>query len=244
MKTLLLNAYVNGSFDVKTDCYEWSFVIFDNCDRIVAERSGVVNSKEFYKRYSLTYLYPGEKCIVGEMSAAMRATLFAAKNNAKIKLHHTYNFTKRYAKEALSNDDCLTTAYCAFMKRHNEVVADFVHVGTYFGKKSRDIHWISDKLSAIAIHYKNKDKSYFSSDEYDDFYKAASELYRATNDLVWLTKGDFDDDDIERIDKCADFAYFCAEACKAGDDDYYCGWAQLNKYEDVLENLLVLVNEK
>ncbi len=237
MKTLL-NAYVNGNFDVETNHYEWSFVIFDNCDRIVAKESGVVNNNEFYKHYALTYMDSGEKHVVGEMSAAMRATLFAAKNNAKIKLHYMHEFIKLYAEEkALPNDNCFTTAYQAFMKKHENTVMEFIHVKTYFGEKSRDIRWISDELLDSAIYY-----SYFVSYyKYDNLNNVASELRQATDNLVWLTKGDFDVDDLERIDRCIDAAYLCARECQEVEDGHF-AW-KLDGYTDILENIRILLHE-
>lgn len=72
MKTLL-NAYSDGSFDVKTDRYGWSFVVLDGVGNIVTQECGVGEVKEVVS----------SRNVAGELSAAMHAALWGGEEQCK-----------------------------------------------------------------------------------------------------------------------------------------------------------------
>ena len=138
MKTLL-NAYSDGSFDVKTDRYGWSFVVLDGVGNIVTQECGVGEVKEVVS----------SRNVAGELSAAMHAALWGAKNNAKIKLHYDYQGVESWVTGEWQAKSPAAQKYKEFMdKFYGNVVTEFVHVKGHSGNAGNKL---ADKLARQAL---------------------------------------------------------------------------------------------
>lgn len=134
-----VNAFVDGSFDEKSSRYGWAFVIVDGNGNIVVKENGVGTNADAATTRN----------VAGELSAAMRAAHWAAKNGVAIRLHHDYLGVAAWVIGSWKAKNPITQAYREFMdKYYKKGVIEFVHVKGHSGIIGNEL---ADKLAREAL---------------------------------------------------------------------------------------------
>lgn len=128
--------FTDGSYH--DGIYAWAFVVVKN-ETVIHSASGVGNDKEAAKTHN----------IAGELAAAMQATSWANKNNARITIRHDLEGTAKWAKGEWKTNKEVTKKYKAFMSPYvQKNLVSFEHVKGHSGNKYNDM---ADELARTAM---------------------------------------------------------------------------------------------
>ncbi|WP_459195682.1 ribonuclease H family protein [Wukongibacter baidiensis] len=134
-----LKIYVDGSYRKGIYNYAYGFVVVLN-NNIVYQSNGVGNNEGAIALRN----------VAGEMTAAMRAVLFAKKNNYKeLEIYYDYKGLENWAKGSWKRKNEYTRAYHKFMKENMKSMnIEFIKVKAHSGDKYNEM---ADKLAKDAL---------------------------------------------------------------------------------------------
>lgn len=120
-------AYIDGSYFPKLPTsYGWSFVIRDH-GKTIFETYGAGEGEAAQMRN-----------IAGELAAAMRAVVWAKKNNCKVYIIYDYEGVERWVNGSWKAKNDFTKAYVNFMEKHKPFISGFQQVKGHTGNSGNE----------------------------------------------------------------------------------------------------------
>lgn len=115
--------YVDGSY--RNNTATWGFVVVDG-NRSVDRDAGSVEKID---------AATNGRQVVGELAAAMRAVLWAKRNNARIVIYYDYMGVEKWATGDWKAKKPVTRKYAEFMRKHQQNIVGFCKVRAHSGDR-------------------------------------------------------------------------------------------------------------